>query len=62
MFLAWLLRIKLPILKLDGTLQSIITVKLGNSVSCQTYEPPESVLVKAKSSTMEYNRAHGNAT
>ena len=26
------------------------------------YKPPESVLVKAKSSAMEYNRAHSNAT
>ena len=30
-------------------MQSIITAKLGNSVSCKTYEAPKSVLVKAKS-------------
>ena len=44
-----------PNLKLDGTLQSILTIKLGNPEPCTTYEPPKSILSTAKKATMEYN-------
>lgn len=38
-----------PNLKLDGTLSSILTVKLGNPTLCHKYEPTKSVLDIAKS-------------
>ena len=47
-----------PNLKLDGTLKSILTVKLGNPEPYTKYEPPKSVLTTAKKATMEYNRVH----
>ena len=47
-----------PNLKLDGTLKSILTVKLGNPEPCTKYEPPKSVLTTAKKATMEYNRVY----
>lgn len=47
-----------PNLKLDGTLQSILTIKLGNPEPCTRYEPAKSVVTTAKKATMEYNRAH----
>lgn len=51
-----------PNLKLDGTLSSILTVKLGNPTLCHKYEPTKSVLDIAKRSTMKYNRAHQKST
>ena len=50
-----------PNLKLDGTLSSILTIKLANTVPCQDYEPPKEVLESAKKATMAYNRAHSVA-
>ncbi len=47
-----------PNLKLDGTLQNIITVKLANPEPCHEYEPEKSVLDAAKKSCSLYNRAH----
>lgn len=41
-------------LKLDGTLSSILTIKLANNDSCQKFEPPQQVLETAKKATMEY--------
>ena len=46
-----------PNLKLDGTLASILTVKLANPEPCFEYEPPVSVLETAKKSK-KYNTAH----
>lgn len=43
-----------PNLKLDGTLSSIVQVKLANPESCNQYEPEENNLKTAKSATMEY--------
>ena len=37
-----------PSLKLDGTLLSILTVKLAKSEHCHKYDPPLSVLKYAK--------------
>ena len=53
-----------PNLKLDGTLSSILTIKLlvGNTQPCQSYQPPKAVLESAKKETMDYNRAHSSAT
>ena len=47
-----------PNLKLDGTLCSILQVKLANPEPCHQYEPEKSVLKTAKSATMLYNRSH----
>lgn len=48
-----------PNLHLDGTLSSILSVKLANPVPpCHEYEPPVAVIESAKKATMEYNRAH----
>ena len=45
-----------PNLKLDGTLSSILTIKLlvGNTQPCQSYQPPKAVLESAKKETMDY--------
>ena len=37
-----------PNLKLDGTLSSILTIKLGKTQPCQSYKPPKAVLESAK--------------
>ena len=47
-----------PSLKLDGTLSSIIQVKLANPEPCHRYEPTKEVIKKAKTATMMYNKAH----
>ena len=49
-----------PSLKLDGTLSSILTIKLANPEPCFKYEPTSAVLETAKRATMEYNRAHSS--
>ena len=49
-------------LKLDGTLSSILTIKLANTAPCQDYEPPKEVLESARKATMAYNRAHSSKT
>ena len=47
-----------PNLKLDGTLASILTVKLANPEPCHAYEPEKLVLETAKKATMMYKRSH----
>ena len=47
-----------PNLRLDGTLASILTVKLAVPEPCHKYEPEKIVLETAKKATIEYNRAH----
>ena len=49
-----------PSLSLDGTLSSIITVKLGVDDPCEKFEPGKELLTKAKKSTWEYNKAHSS--
>ena len=49
-----------PNLKLDGTLSSILTIKLANTAPCQNYEPPTEVIESARKATMAYNRAHSS--
>ena len=51
-----------PNLQLDGTLASILTIKLANPEPCHKYEPEKVVLETAKKATMEYNRAHQQST
>ena len=51
-----------PSLKLDGTLSSIITLKLANTEPCHKYEPTKEVITSAKRATMTYNRAHSSKT
>ena len=49
-----------PNLKLDGTLSSILTIKLANTEPCHKYEPPKEVLATARKATAEYNKAHSS--
>ena len=47
-----------PNLQLDGTLSSIICVKLANTEPCSSYNPPKDILETAKKATKEYNKLH----
>ena len=49
-----------PSLQLDGTLSSIISIKLANLEPCHGYEPEKVVLEEAKKATRTYNLAHKN--
>ena len=49
-----------PGLKLDGTLSSILTIKLANPEPCYDYEPSQDILESAKKATMKYNREHSS--
>ena len=44
-------------LSMDGTLSSILTVKLAD-VDAVQFKPTNELLKKAKSATWEYNKAH----
>ena len=43
-----------PSLKLDGTLSSILTIKLANPQPCILYEPTQAVLDSARKATSSY--------
>ena len=45
-------------LSLDGTLSSILTVKLHNPEPCYEFEPPKEMLEKSKKATWDYNKEH----
>ncbi len=49
-----------PSLGLDGTLSSIIKVKLGIEDPCEKFEPTKTLLKDAKKATWEYNKAHSS--
>ena len=49
-----------PSLNNDGTLSSLIQVKLANHDSCVTWDPPKSLLKTAKGATKRYNDMHRN--
>lgn len=49
-----------PSLKLDGTLSSILTIKLANPEPCHQFEPSPEILKSSKKATVEYNRAHSS--
>lgn len=43
-------------LSLDGTLSSIMTMKMSSLEPCFRYEPPAEVVKQAKTATVAYNR------
>ncbi|CAL8398523.1 unnamed protein product [Boreogadus saida] len=45
-------------LALDGTLSSIMTIKMADLEPCLKWEPPSDVLKASKKATGQYNRAH----
>ncbi|CAL8234261.1 unnamed protein product [Boreogadus saida] len=45
-------------LALDGTLSSIMTIKMADLEPCFKWEPPSDVLNASKKATGQYNRAH----
>ena len=49
-----------PNLSLDGTLSSIITIKLASSTPCSKFEPDKEVLESARKATVAYNYAHNS--
>ena len=49
-----------PNLKLDGTLSSILTVKLGIDEPCVKFEPSKELIESAKKATWDYNKAHSH--
>ena len=49
-----------PNLKLDGTLSSILTIKLANPEPCQKFEPTQEILQSSKKATSECNKAHSS--
>ena len=46
----------------NGTLLSVIQVKLANNTSCINWEPPSNILKTSKKATAEYNRAHSSTS
>ena len=48
-------------LKSDGSLSSILTVKLNNKESSDKYEPSKALIEKSKKVTWEYNKQHQSA-
>ena len=50
-------RVFRPYLKLDGTLSSIVTIKLLNTKPYHKYGPPREVIETAKNGTAKYNEA-----
>ena len=49
-----------PSLKLDGTLASILMIKLANEQPCYKFDPPQEVIASAKKATIAYNQAHSS--
>ena len=49
-----------PSLALDGTLLSLLAVKLGVEEPCENFEQSKDVLESAKKASWEYNRAHSS--
>ncbi|CAL8340948.1 unnamed protein product [Boreogadus saida] len=49
-------------LALDGTLSSIMTIKMADLEPCFKWEPPSDVLKASKKATGQYNRAHRSKT
>lgn len=48
-------------LALEGTLSSILTIKMHSPEPCFNFNPSNGMLTKAKKATLEYNRAHSSA-
>ena len=49
-----------PSLGLEGTLSSIIGIKLGIDDPCVKFEPSKQLLKDTKKATWEYNKAHSS--
>jgi hypothetical protein len=49
-------------LSLDGTLSSILTVKMNSSEPCYKFEPPTDVVLKSRNVTSEYNKEHSGSS
>ena len=49
-------------LDVNGTLSSIIQVKLANRDTCIAWEPPSELLKSAKHATKQYNQMHKNSS
>ena len=47
-------------LGLDGTLSSILTIKLHNPEPCYTFEPSNQMLKNSKKATWQYNQEHSS--
>ncbi len=45
-------------LALDGTLSSIMTIKMANLEPCFKWEPPSDIIRASKKATGQYNHAH----
>ncbi len=49
-------------LALDGTLSSIMTIKMANLEPCLKWEPPSDIIKASKKATGQYNHAHRSYT
>ncbi len=49
-------------LALDGTLSSIMTIKMANLEPCFKWEPPSDIIKTSKKATGQYNHAHRSYT
>lgn len=47
-------------LALDGTLSSIMAIKMADLEPCFRWEPPSEVIKASKKATGQYNLAHGS--
>ena len=45
-------------LSLEGTLSSIMTIKMAEHSSCHQFDPPMDVVKQSKLAASEYNRSH----
>jgi hypothetical protein len=50
-----------PSLQVDGTLSSLINIKLANQEPCFQFEPSKDLLKTAKSATWNYNKQHSTS-
>ena len=50
-----------PNLDLNGTLSSILTIKLANDKPAHAFQSPSTMVKKAKSATWDYNKLHSSA-
>lgn len=49
-----------PSMNVDGTLSSVLTMKMAIPEPCHTFEPPKEVVANAKKATYQYNKTHSN--
>ena len=51
-----------PNLDPNGTLSSILTIKLANDKPAHAFQPPSTMVKKGRSATWDYNKLHSSAT